>query len=204
MVNAILYLEGGGDSKELHTRCREGFRRLLEACGFSGRMPRLVACGGRSSAFDDFTAAHRAKNATFVGLWIDSEDYPEDGERTWVHLKVRDGWEKPEGAQDDQVFLMTVCMETWIVADRKALREQYGRQLQESGLPPLSDLEQRPRHDIQDKLVHATRNCVGPYAKGRRSFEVLARLTPETLERLLPSFARARRILGGKLSGKKT
>ncbi len=40
-MSATIFLEGGGDSKELHIRCREGFRQLLEKCGFKGRMPRL-------------------------------------------------------------------------------------------------------------------------------------------------------------------
>jgi hypothetical protein len=28
---------------------------------------------------------------------------------------------------------------------------------------------------FQDRLVHATRNCTNAYAKGKRSFEVLAK-----------------------------
>ena len=43
--SSVIYLEGGGESKELHSRCREGFRKLLEKNGFKGNMPRLVACG---------------------------------------------------------------------------------------------------------------------------------------------------------------
>ena len=53
-----IYLEGGGDSTQLTIRCREGFRKLLVKCGFAGRMPRLVACGGRGTAFDRFMTAH--------------------------------------------------------------------------------------------------------------------------------------------------
>ena len=64
-MNARLYIEGGGDSKQLHTRCREGFRKLLERCGFGGRMPRLVACGGRNSTFDDFSTALRKHLPSF-------------------------------------------------------------------------------------------------------------------------------------------
>jgi hypothetical protein len=52
LVSAYIYVEGGGagaDSKDVDIRCREGFRKLLENCGFEGRMPRLVklvaACG---------------------------------------------------------------------------------------------------------------------------------------------------------------
>ena len=38
-------------------------------------------------------------------------------------------------------------------------------------------MENRDRHDVQEKLVQATRNCTNFYAKGKRSFEVLAKLT---------------------------
>jgi len=199
VVSAILYLEGGGDSKELHARCREGFRRLLESCGFQRRMPRLVACGGRAAAFDDFTSAHRTSHQRFVGLWIDSEEAVADLEATWAHLKVRDGWEPPSGARDEQVLLMATCMETWLVADRAALKGHYGSCLQDSALAPLQELEKRSRHDVQDRLTHATRNCRNAYTKGKRSFEVLAILTPATLEQHLPSFVRVRRILKEQL-----
>jgi hypothetical protein len=73
-VNAYIYIEGGGtgeDSKEVDIRCREGFRKLLENCGFGRqrRMPRLVACGGRNSALDAFQTAQKANiNGTFVAL----------------------------------------------------------------------------------------------------------------------------------------
>src|SRR2546428_13870714 len=66
LLSRMLFLEGGGsgpDSKSLQARCREGFRTLLENCGFTGRMPRLAACGGRASAFDDFKTAHKNKAA---------------------------------------------------------------------------------------------------------------------------------------------
>jgi hypothetical protein len=198
-VSAILYLEGGGDSKELHTRCREGFRRLLERCGFQGRMPRLVACGGRGTTFEDFASAHSGTVSDYVAMWLDSEDVLSDMEKAWVHLKVRDGWAQPDATSDEQVLFMTTCMETWLVADRLVLREHFGTELQESALPPLNDLEKRSRHDVQDRLTHATRNCTNAYAKGRRSFEVLAKLTAATLEQHLPSFVRVRRILNSRL-----
>lgn len=200
-MSSILYLEGGGDSKELHARCREGFRRLLERCGYSEqkRMPRLVACGGRDAAFDDFTSAHSGGMADFIAIWLDSEDALPDLEKAWTHLKVRDGWDRPAEANDDQVLFMTTCMETWLVTDRPALTEHYKNKLQDSALPPLNDLEKRDRHVVQDSLAHATRNCSNAYAKGKRSFEVLGILTPATLEKHLPSFVRVRRILNSRL-----
>lgn len=198
MVSARLYIEGG-ESKEDQIRCREGFRKLLEKAGFSGRLPRLTACGGRNSAFDDFrTAFARRKQGDYVAMLIDSEDPPRDIEQTWDHLK-RDRWTRPADAVNEQVLFMTTCMETWIVADRAALREHYGHHLQENALPSLIDLEKRDRHDVHDQLVHASRNCSNAYAKGKRSFEVLAKLEPGVLKQHLPSFVRVDRILKANL-----
>jgi hypothetical protein len=199
-VSAIIYIEGGGDSKELHVRCREGFRKLLEKCGFAGRLPRLVACGTRNAAFGDFRVAHEQATASeFVGLLVDSEDPVADVNAPWIHLKSRDQWSMPDGAAEVQVLLMTTCMETWIVSDRSALTSHYGQALQESALPPLMDLEDRAREDIQNKLVHATRNCGNRYEKGRRSFEILSKLDPNVMSPALPSFARLRSILSTRL-----
>jgi len=199
MVATVIYVEGGGDSKELHSRCREAFRRLLERCGFSGRMPRTVACGSRGQCFSDFTTAHASGRHRFVALWIDSEEPVQDIKMTWDHLKRRDGWDRPRNADDEQVLFMTTCMETWMVADRAVLRNHYGHALQESALPSLVNLEDRPREGIQDALYHATRNCGNAYCKGRRSFALFGELNPALLQEHLPSFCRVLRILTSRL-----
>jgi hypothetical protein len=202
-VSAFIYIEGGGtgeQSKEVDIRCREGFRKLLGNCGFEGRMPRLVACGGRDTAFDAFKIALVGKPAGhFVALWIDSEEPLADLEAAWEHLHQRDHWARPEATEDEQVLFMTTCMETWLVADRAALQAHFGNGLQDSALPPLNGLENRPRHNVQDKLLHATRHCSNAYAKGKRSFEVLGKLDPGVLASYLPSFVRVRRILNARL-----
>ena len=196
---ARIYIEGGGDSKELHTRCREGFRRLLEACGFSGRMPRLVACGGRRAAFDDFSTAHAGiGEGDYVAMLVDSEEPVADVEQTWTHLKQCDGWDKPNGANDEQVLLMTTCMETWIASDRQALRDHYGSCLQETVLPDLVTMESRTRDAVQDALVRATRTCKTGYTK-TRSFQIVGKLDPTVLRQHLPSFLRCERVLGNTL-----
>ena len=201
-MSAHFYIEGsktGVDSKEDQIRCRKGFRKLIEKTGFAGKMPRLSACGGRDNAFKDFKIAHATCRAgVYVAMLVDSEDPPADIKKTWDHLNIRDAWNRPSGAIDEQVLFMTTCMETWIVADRATLREHYGHKLQENALPPLHNLEHRDRHDVHDKLEHATRNCSNAYSKGKRSFEVLGILNPSALS-YLPSFARIVSILKEKL-----
>ena len=195
-----VFLEGGGDSKELQVRCREGFRRLLENCGYAGRLPRLVACGGRKTAFDDFERAHKEHSSSeFIVMLVDSEDQIDDIEKTWGHLQKRDQLPRPPNTLDEQVLLMTTCMETWIVCDRATLKRHYGNGFQESALPPLTDLEKRPRQVILEQLLHATRNCSNAYKKGGRSYQVLGMLDPAVLQKHLPSFSRIRRILDARL-----
>ena len=204
-MNAHLYIEGGGNSKGEKSRCREAFKTLLQKQGFSGRLPRLTACGGRGSAYDDFKTAHAtAQSGHFVGLLIDSEDpaaIPADPlqQQTWAHLRRRDGWERPPGATDQQVLLMTTCMETWIAADRATLRAHYGAGLNENQLPATTNLESRHRHEVQEQLERATAATSKPYRKGKRSFNLLAKLNPKALAPLLPSFDRAMAILTDKL-----
>ena len=145
MVTAYIYIEG---DSEAESGCRKAFRKLLENAGFNGKMPRLVASGGRNATFDDFrTKLKQSESGDYIAMLIDSEDPLGDIEKTWKHLKKRDNWDQPPEATDDQVLFMTTCMETWIAADRATLKSHY-KDLQESALPPLDKLENRIRHDV--------------------------------------------------------
>lgn len=180
-MSVELFVEGGGDGKDLQIECRKGFRRLLEKAGFAGRMPRIWACGPRTRAYEDFRIAARAGEPRAI-LLVDSEDAV-NGE-AWQHLRARDGWERPAGVDDDQAQLMVTCMETWLMADRTALRSFFGSCLQESALYQAGGLEDRTRQDVQVALEQATRNCgrERAYAKGKRSFQLLAEVKPEALD----------------------
>ena len=199
VVVTELFVEGGGDSSSLRRRCKREFSRLLRKSVSISKTKRLkiTASGGRSKAFRQFkTALASAPKVDSVLLLIDSEDRVAEVERTWDHLRKRDGWSKPRDSEDEHVMLMTTSMETWIVADRDALRERYGRHLRENALPSLVNLENRFRDDVLLALQNATNSR---YKKGEESFTVLGKLNPGTLEQHLPSFRRARKILNGKL-----
>lgn len=202
-MSATIFIEGGAtgpDSKLLTVRCREGFHKLLGKCNLP-RQPALKACGSRGNTYKLFSTAHQyAAAGHYVALLVDSEDPVADIEQPWAHLKQRDNWDKPAGAHDKQVLLMTTCMETWIAADREALSNHYGADLQVNALPALYDMESRDRHAVQDAIAHATRNCRNAYEKGKRSFEVLGQLRPTELRKHLPSFVRCESILKEKLT----
>ena len=194
-MSVKLFVEGGGDSKELHSRCREAFRKLVEKAGLAGRMPRIVACGGRTVAYRDFCIALRTANVTeYPMLLVDSESTVADA--PWSHLEGQDRWQRPDTAADDQAQLMVVCMESWVLADRNALKRVFGQGLRVSALLPEEGLENRTKDDVQLSLTNATRDCGRDrcYTKGRRSFQVVGELNPTTLSKYLPHF---RRLIDG-------
>jgi hypothetical protein len=198
-VKVTIFVEGGGDSKEQIVRCREGFRKLIEKAGFTRpKSPTITACGGRGRAYDKFKTYVAIRNSGYPILLVDSEDPVNnagerpDSDAAWKHLNARDGWERPSGAGNDQAQLTVTCMETWLMADQKALKGFFGQRLHTNALLPLHNLEARTRHEMQEALQQATRDCGKDrtYAKGEKSFKILAELDPATLKTHLLHFRR--------------
>ena len=115
-------------------------------------------------------------------LLVDSEAPVAPGRSVWQHLHDRDGWRRPGGARDDQAFLMVQIMETWFLADRRALREYFGAGFREGAFSQWSALEDIPKATVLKALERATADCGKRYAKGRVSFDLLARIDPARVE----------------------
>jgi len=184
----VLFVEGGGDQNpSLASECRRAFSMLFERAGVK-RRPKVVACGGRKRAFDQFCVA-LAEAKDDVWLLVDAEE-PVAGASfdPWAHVKARpgDGWERPGAATDEQLHLMTVTMETWLVADRAALTAVFGSKLDASKLPAEgAALETKTKAAINTALQQATKPTkAGPYGKGAHSFKVLAQVSPDKLRAL--------------------
>lgn len=186
-----LYVEGGGDSKALRRACARGFPRFLEKGGLAGRLPRIVACGGRQSAYGRFCITHNAGGNMSL-LLVDAEGPVMDAS-SWQHLCDRDGWTRPAGATDDQCHLMVEVMESWFLADKIALISFYGQGFHGNALPGNLRAEDVPKADVFSGLNQATRSTQkGAYRKGAGSFDILARIDPGAVEAVAPH---ARRFL---------
>lgn len=193
-----VYVEGGGDNRFLRAQCRQNFKKFFCKAGLKGRMPRIVASGGRVKAFEDFrNALKNAGTESLIILLVDSEDGVEAG--PWAHLKRRDNWHKPAAATDDNAHLMAQCMESWFLADKDKLAAFFGDGFNRGALPARLAVEEIPKEDVLNGLKAATRNCgkQGEYHKGRHSFKILSCLDPEKVTAASPH---ARRLVKTLLS----
>lgn len=189
MVSMKLFVEGGGDSHLLKTACRKGFSDFLRKAGLAGRMPRILACGGRQNAYDDFCTA--LANGEPALLLVDSESpleakhqqgKPEEW-KPWQHLLNRAGdkWQKPDKAGDDDCHLMVQCMEAWFLADRNTLQSFFGQGFSATALPAAANkIETIAKKQIFDSLANATKDCKtkAEYGKGEHSFKLLSLIDP--------------------------
>ena len=189
MVTAALYIEGGGEGKELRARFREGWKKFLDSAGVGGRT-KIVRGGGRQQTFARFaTAVSDNSPGTVPFLLVDSEGPVAPGHSVWQHLRARDGWSRPAGAGDDQAFLMVQVMETWFLADRGALRSYFGTGFGEKALRAWPKLEDVPKSTVLEALERATVSCRKSYSKGSKgkvSFELLEHIDPARVEAACP------------------
>lgn len=177
-----IYIEGGGDAPQLKARCRKAFNKFIQGMGFEGSMPKLVACGSRRNAYEQFcTAMKQGKKAL---LLVDSEAPVKKNHEfdPWPHLQQRegDGWVAPENATAVDCHLMVECMENWFLADIPALKAYYGSGFKENKLPSTNrGIEKVAKSVVYTGLKEATRTTrKGSYSKGDHSFSILEQIDP--------------------------
>lgn len=174
-MKITIYVEGGGDTRRQQTDCRKAFSKFFEKAGFKGKMPTIIACGGRSIAYKDFCTAMKVKS-DYPLLLVDSEAAVL-AKTKWEHLKTRmgDAWDKPEHATEDHVFLMVECMEAWFMADKEAIKDYFNIE----ALPAHSNIEEISKRDLMDKLEAASKQKrKRGYSKGNDSFKILELIDP--------------------------
>jgi len=181
-----IYVEGGGnDNSRLCAELRRGFQSLFIKAGFEGKLPSVIASGGRAEAFHDFEIAiKKVKKDEVILLLVDSEDAIAASTK-WEHVKNRtgDNWDKPITADEDNLFFMVECMESWFLADKDALKNFYGKDFHENSLPNNTNLESVKKKKIYTALEKATKKTIkGTYGKGDHSFKILGMLDADKVK----------------------
>ncbi len=186
----IVYVEGGGDTRALQAPLREGFSKLFErALGGRFRL-RVVACGGRQQAFEDFKRGVRQHRDACCLLLVDSEAQVEAPTK-WEHVRRRrgDGWVRPDGVGEAQLHLMVEAMEAWLLADRDALAGYFGQGFNAKKLPQSADLERVEKAVLNKRLDLATSpSRHGVYRKSD-GFALIGRIDPARLRERCPHAA---------------
>jgi hypothetical protein len=182
-----IYVEGGGDTADGKARVRRGFHEFMHELVGIARQKRIrwnvIACGGRTQAFDSFISAERDHAEAFNVLLVDSEG-PLQAASPREHLKTRDGWALAL-AKDCQIHLMVEAVEAWVMAAPEGLKSYYGQGFNENPISSRRNLEEEPKDGLEPSLKAATKGTKkGEYHKIRHC--------PDLLERTDPSKVRSR------------
>lgn len=193
-MKVTVYFEGastGRGSKKSQIEARTSFQEFARKKGLK-RMPRFIPCGDRRSAYEDFcTAVQTAREGEYIILLVDSEAPVVSSKLRWQHLKDRPGddWSKPDGVSEEQVHLMVECMETWLIADRDALKKFYHNDnFLPNNISNRSNLEELSKAEVYNNLKAATKQCrrMKPYDKGQHSWKILKRASPSIVQEKCP------------------
>lgn len=178
-------MEGGGPGAGGKAAIRRGMDRFLRSAKDAARTAGigwdLVPCGPRNETYRRFRAAlNQTRESVVHILLVDAETDVTTGAR--VHLKNQEDWDL-RGVDDKAVHLMVQVMETWIVADPKALADYYGRGFHAGSLPSRHDLEQEPKKQVEVALRNATkRTQKRTYHKIKHASELLGRVDPARVQ----------------------
>lgn len=193
-----IFVEGGGNNNtDLKSQCRKAFCNFFKKAGLDNRLPRVIACGGRTDAYNDFYKSVRNKENAF--LLIDSEDVIDDkfdiGNNNnqdgspWEHLNntKENQLTKPKDVSDKQCHLMVTSMETWLLADVNALSEYFGKKFKGESLPRHNNLERIDKNNVLEAINKAAKDTAKKrYEKGRDSFCILGMIDPALVQEKSP------------------
>ncbi|MDB9310587.1 DUF4276 family protein [Aphanizomenon sp. CS-733/32] len=225
MVSIRIYIEGAGnanDDDELLPMQRPGFRSKIIADrntsslreGFSKFFQelvdiakeqkiefRIVMCGSRADAYENFKLSLESNPESFNILLIDSESPISPDQNSWEHLRNRkedQSWIRGDNLDydDDQCHFMVQAMESWFVADIDALKGFYGEEFKEEkiirGMGNYQNIEQVSPKTLLVWLESATRHSKhGKYDKKTRrpphhALEILKRLNADIVRQSSP------------------
>jgi len=215
MKEIAIYVEGGGNTAQQKSDLRLGFNGLFSELKKKAEKNKyrwkLILCGGRQQAYQDFNNALTNEPQAINILLVDSEDpislfdkNNDDAKARVKHLKQRDNWSFSE-IKPERVHLMVQCMEAWIISDAEALATFYGQGFLENCLPKRNDLEEELKSDIEKKLMQATRSTQkGEYAKIKHASKLLKIVSPTKIEKRCPRFKEFVRWLDETIDHKNT
>jgi hypothetical protein len=175
-----VFVEGSGDTNKLQAVGREAMKKFLSRLTLK-RPCQIIMCGGRQQAYNDFCLAlQNPKDGEWPILLVDAEAAMQ-GE-TWDHLKIRDGWEKPQDANDAHAFMMVQTMEAWLICDEQAWKAWKSR-ADTAKLPKIhnANVETIEKDKLEQGCGAVGKSIDFSYLKNKRmsGFGILKHVNPE-------------------------
>jgi len=180
-VTHLVFHVEGGISNSQSADMRKAFCRFFSeidrlASGKGGQIEFLMH-GSRLSAYKGFCNALIMQPEKHHVLLVDSEDPVAEWGLCWKHLRGRDGWARPAGAEDAQCHLMAQAVEAWLFADPDTLKGYYGQGFQAGSVPHRRHVEEVPKGEHLPALEAATKQTKkGRYHKTRHLPDLLGRV----------------------------
>jgi hypothetical protein len=179
-------VEGSGDTNKLQTIGREAMAKFLSKLSLKKRCS-IVMCGGRQQAYDDFRIALKnPKDGEFPILLVDAEAAMQREGEPWEHLKMRDGWNKPQTATDDHAFLMVQTMEAWLICDDLAWKAWKPR-VDIGKLPKIhnDNVEAVEKNKLEEGCEAVCKSISFSYLGNKRlsGFGILKNVKPELVRK---------------------
>jgi Domain of unknown function (DUF4276) len=197
-----IFIEGGGENENTQSILRKGFSQffseITKIAKDKNMRVKFILCGGRDLAYRRFKKSLETNPDSFNILLVDAEAPVKQA--PWIHLKSRDNWEKPNGADDEICHLMIQTMEAWFMADKQAIASYYGKDFQESALPSNPMIEEIPKSDLEPKLKKAaSKTKKGEYQKIDHGSELLSRISAQKVRDASPACERLFQTLAGQM-----
>lgn len=185
-----VYIEGGAKGATADSDFRRGWKTFLNELHELARANgyhslEIVRGNGRSNAFRIFTKHKTVHPEDLCVLLADAETAVPEEAHVWDIVAHRDGdkWQRPAWATDDHLYLMVHFVETWLLTDQDALKKFFKQGFQPNALP-ATNLETRPKKEIERALEKATRNSSKGSYKHGQAHEIIAIVHPDNVKTL--------------------
>jgi hypothetical protein len=183
-----VYIEGGATGRTADNDFRRGWKKFLSelhelAMEQGYHRLNVIRGKGRANTFNLFVKHKTIWPNDLLVLLADSETAVPNNASVWKIVGDRDKWQKPAWASDRHLYLMVHFVETWLLTDQDALKQFFKGGLK-LNLLPTSNLENRPKTEIEKALKQATKETKkGAYTHGQ-AHEIIELVDPNKVKTL--------------------